>query len=145
MPDFKTVKTAKGYDWVLSGGDLLLDAGLESAVLISLFTDRRAVADDTSVGDDRRGWWGDAYPERPGDLIGSRLWLLSREKQLPATLRRAEEYAAEALQWLVTDGVARSVAVAAEVVRTGVIGLLVTINRTMQPTVNYRFEAFWKG
>ena len=81
----------------------------------------------------------------PGDLIGSRLWLLARSKQLPQVLRAAELYASEALQWLVDDGVASAVDVQAEVVRDGLLGLQVSITRSAAPVQRYRFEAFWKG
>ena len=61
-----------------AGIDMLTDDSLTTEVIISLFTDRRALdSDDLPGGDsDRRGWWGDSYRDRP---IGSRLWLLSRE------------------------------------------------------------------
>ncbi|RJX35672.1 MAG: hypothetical protein C4525_03185 [Desulfarculus sp.] len=115
-------------DLVLSGGALLQDEGLQTAVLHSLFTDRRALADDVlPEGVNRRGWWADLTLPAEGDQYGSRLWLLFREKQTAAVLRRAEEYAEEALAWLITDGVASQVKVAAEVVRRGVLGLSVEI------------------
>lgn len=118
-------------DLVLQGADLAGDDGLETAVLISLFSDRRAEADDAIPGGsgDRRGWWGDGWSETEGDRIGSRLWLLAREKELPSVLRRAEEYAEEALHWLIDDGVARSVQVTAERYRPGVLALQVQIRR----------------
>lgn len=87
---------------------------LVRAVLISLFTWRRANADDTLPGDLRMGWWGDSFPAVPNDRIGSRLWLLSRAKLLPATAALAKEYAEEALRWLVDDGVAARIEVQAE-------------------------------
>ncbi|WP_241085111.1 phage GP46 family protein [Candidatus Vondammii sp. HM_W22] len=42
--------------------DLAANDGLHSAVLVSLFTDRRAANDDLlpSSALDRRGWWADA-------------------------------------------------------------------------------------
>lgn len=121
--------TSFTFDFRLVDGDLAADDGLRSAVLISLFTDRRANADDVipdGTGD-RRGWWADAYTEVAGDFIGSRLWLLSREKQLPDVLQRAQTYAEEALAWMVEDGIARSVSVPTEWVRRGVLGLLIDI------------------
>jgi len=123
------------------------DDGLETAVVISLFTDRRANRGDAVPGDpnDRRGWWGDSFADVAGDRIGSRLWLLSREKQMPSVLARALEYAAEALQWLIDDGIARAVNVTAEVVSQGVLGLGVEIVRSGKPAAQYRFETFWKG
>lgn len=87
---------------------------LVRAVMISLFTWRRANPDDDLPGDLRQGWWGDAFPPVANDRIGSRLWLLSRAKLLPETAAKAREYAREALQWLVDDGVAARVDVEAE-------------------------------
>ena len=120
-----------GKDIALSGADLGRDSGLRTAVMISLFTDRRAAADDIvpDGSGDRRGSWMDSYT--PGSYrIGSRLWLLGREKETAETLRRAREYAAESLQWLVDDGVAKTVAVIAERLRSGVLALTTTITLT---------------
>ncbi|WP_230598374.1 phage GP46 family protein [Xanthomonas albilineans] len=89
---------------------------LVRAVLISLFTWRRANADDTLPDPRgfRMGWWGDTYPVVANDRIGSRLWLLARAKLTPSTVQRAQDYAEEALQWLIDDGVAARIAVRAE-------------------------------
>lgn len=98
-------------DLALDGPDLKTDAGLQTAVLISLFTDAQANADDTipDGSTDRRGWWGDAFTEVPGDKIGSLRWLLSRAKLTPETLRRVRDYDLAALKWLKDDGVAASI------------------------------------
>lgn len=130
-------------DYVVSAGALLPDAGLQTAVLISLFTDRRAEEDDAlpDRSASRRGWWGDALS---GRRIGSRLWLLSREKQLREAVNRAREYAREALAWLVEDGVALRVTVEASVVRDGMLGLFVEIERNQSAPARFRFELAWK-
>ena len=80
------------------------ETALERAVLISLFTWRRAAIDDPIDDDERYGWWGDSYPAVANDRIGSRLWLLRRVKLTAATQRDAEFYARQALQWLLDDG-----------------------------------------
>lgn len=135
-----------GGDLALDGFDLATDDGLETAVILSLFTDAPAGADDPlPEGEtDRRGWWADAYPPVAGDVIGSRLWLLSREKQLPAALNRAREYAATALAWLVTDGAAQRVDIDAEAVRAGVLGLAIAIHRPDNNVARFRFQALWQ-
>lgn len=97
---------------------------LVRSVLISLFTWRRANPDDPLPADARQGWWGDSYPVEPNDRIGSRLWLLARSKLTEDTVRRAREYAEEALAWLVQDGVAARVSVQAE--RRGIDTLALT-------------------
>ena len=134
-------------DWSVLNADLESDNGLETAVILSLYTDGLANDDDPLPGrnDDRRGWWGDAWPEIPGDRIGSRLWLLSREKQTADILIRAREYALEALAWLVDDGVARRVDAVATSPVPAVLTLAVSIERPVGPPVKFRFDDFWRG
>ena len=98
-------------------GDLEREEGLQSAILISLYTDRRA-QDDDILPDlnslDRRGWWGDLTTDITEDEIGSRLWLLERSKTTQAVLNSAKNYIEEALQWLIDDGVAAKIEVTVE-------------------------------
>jgi len=79
-----------------------------------------------------------------GDRIGSRLWLLSREKQVQEVLNRAREYAAEALQWLIDDGIAQDVEIEASFDRPGLLALLVTITRPPGDAVEFRFSTTWR-
>lgn len=148
MSDIQTVFVdfTHGADYATDSIGLLVDDGLQTAVILSLFTDRRANPDDTlpSASSDLRGWWGDDYPVVPGDRIGSRRWLLSREKQLQSVLNRVIEYDQEALQWLIDDGVASSVTVNAAIVRPGVLGEYISI---LPPAANspqqFKFESLW--
>lgn len=98
---------------------------LAQAVLISLFSWRKSAADDGVKAPDRQGWWGDTFAVVDGDRIGSRLWLLQRQKVLPATLKRAEAYAREALKWLTDDAVVSRIEVTAE--RGGVDQLTLSV------------------
>ena len=111
----------------VAGADIELDDGIETAVILSLFTDRRAEADDLPAGaTDRRGSWGDALD---GIERGSHLWLLEREKETPDVPVRAEAFARQALAWMVDDGILAAVAVMAEWVRDGFLGI--TVNSTL--------------
>lgn len=126
-------------DLALIGYDLAKEDGLRTAVIVSLFSDRRAEADDEipDGSDDRRGWWF--------GTIGSRLWLLARAKEMPDTLARARAYAIEALQWLIDDGVATAVEVTAEWAQRGVLALHVAITladrNRFEDVFNYSLEA----
>lgn len=126
-------------------GDLASDAGLDTAVLLSLFTDRRLEDNDTPPdgSDDRRGWWGDQFSAVDGDKIGSRLWLLSRAKQTQDTLDRAEEYAKEALQWLLDDSVSSRIDVQASWIARGTMELDVQIYRPTGQTFQKRYNYNW--
>lgn len=147
MSDLALIWNGDSCDLALDGNDLQIEENLSTAILISLFSDRRASADDVLPGapDDLRGWWADAWPDVEGDRIGSRLWLLSREKEVPETLRRAKEYVQEALAWLVEDGIAARVEVAVSVPRRGVLGLSVTVYRRDGRSENYQYDVIWEA
>lgn len=98
-------------------------------VMVSLFTDRRALDSDelpTGKGTDKRGWWADSYR---GRKIGSRLWLLSREKQLQSVMNKAEEYAKEALKWLIDDKLITSFTVSATNPEDCILMLVISITQ----------------
>ena len=99
-------------DIALEGADLVRETGLRTAVLLSLFTDRRAESGDIPESEDPRGWWADTI-DAGDDRIGSRLWLLGRSKQTTHVPVLAEEYVREALEWFVEDGIADRVDVSA--------------------------------
>lgn len=81
-----------------------VETSLTRAVLISLFTWRRANPGDLVDDGERYGWWGDSFPAVADDRIGSRLWLLRRAKLTADTIAQAELYARESLAWLQQDG-----------------------------------------
>lgn len=136
----------RGADFRLRGRDLLGDDSLYTAVLVSLFTDARATSTDElppemQQENDLRGFWGDAVMDDTPSL-GSKLWLLHREKQMPVVLRRAEQYATEALQWLLRDGLATAVVVTASVPKPERLGLAVCITLPSLPGAPARTEAW---
>ncbi len=138
-------------DLSIEDGDLESDDGLETAVIISLFTDRRARDDDElpdANNPDRRGWWGDLVAEVADDQIGSRLWLLERSKTTPDVLVKAKEYAEEALSWMIEGDVAKKIEV--EVERQGTEGndrlaLLVKIFQSDGGQVSLKFHSKWEA
>ena len=148
---------AMAGDLVLAGGALTTEDGLRSAIIISVFTDARA-HDDDEIPDgtaNRRGWWADRVAPamldtsirdgRKPDRIGSRMWLLAREKQVPEVLARAKQYLAEALQWLVDERVATRVDIATWIERTGVLGWRADITRPDGSIGSYRFDFAWRS
>lgn len=133
-------------DVAMGDADLVADEGLETAVLLSLFLNARADADDgVPIDQDPRGWWGDSFASVAGDRTGSKLWLLGREKTLASVANRAKTYAAEALAWLVDDGVASSVDVLATFVAMGSLTLSINITRPPAPPFNRRYQYVWSA
>ncbi|PWC74062.1 phage GP46 family protein [Azospirillum sp. TSH64] len=126
-------------DWTFApGGDLDTGDDLATAILLSLFTDRPALKDDVIPDGtaDRRGWWGDRE-------LGSRLWLLERAKQTTETLHRARDYIAEALQWLVDDGVVARFDIEAAWLRRSTLGARITAFRSDGRTVALSYSWAW--
>lgn len=119
--------TADGGDLGLNPEGLAADAGLGSAVLLSLFCDARARRDDLPEDtlESRRGWWAD----REGDRFGSRLWLLRRSKQTSGTLREYEQAAEDALAWMVREQIVQRVQVEASYPGAGIVHLVVRLER----------------
>lgn len=108
------------YSNIQQRGDLVRDAGLnlesgldlETAVLISLFTERRREESDILNADGlyKGGYWGDVV-DTQDRALGSRLWTLRDKKATQNTVNLAKAYSEEALQWLLDDGVAGSIEV----------------------------------
>lgn len=128
----------------MSGALLTTGDDLATAILISLFTDRVANPDDVIPDgtSDPRGWWGDAGETTP---IGSRLWLLTREKQTQETLQRAYDYIVEALQWLIDDGVVAKFDVLVEWTKTSELGAQVVAYKQDGSTVANAYSWAWNG
>ena len=115
MSDIGIFTVDNCFQLVIEDGDLKGDDGLETAAIISLFTDQRVSDDELPDGHtSKRGYWGDMFPPVEGDEIGSKLWLLGRGKADLETLAGIENYAAESLKWMIDDGVAAAIDVSAE-------------------------------
>lgn len=114
---------------------------LARSVVNSLFSWRRATRDEVGEGESRMGWWGDTFDDDP---IGSKLWLLLREKLTPETLIKAREYCEEALQWLIEDEVATDVRVNVSRFSLDGIAIDVEIIRTNRQKLSLRFRDVWE-
>lgn len=144
----------QGCKMSFAANDVVTSSSLLTAVLVSLFTDARAADDDPLPdprNDDRRGWWGDATNTAlPTDSVGSKLWLLEREKNTVDAVKRGKTYVQEALAWLVSEGVAKSVDVIVEAQplgNSGTIMLAFKAEITKPDGVNetFKFEQEWRA
>jgi phage gp46-like protein len=141
-------RVAPAHDAVNPGG---LDASqqLASAVIISLFTDKRAPEGWRPDVTDRRGWWGDAVApegEEPEE-IGSHLWLLQNEVATEQVAERARLYAIEALAWMLRDQVAADVTVTTGLIedpRRGVWLDVAIAGRDGALVYSQRFARLWQ-
>jgi phage gp46-like protein len=134
-------------DWALASGDLMTGQDLETACLVSLFTDALATPDFTPTDGttDRRGWWADPFNDQP---LGSNLWQLERAHKTRDTLGLARRYALASLQWLVDDGVAASLDVDTRWVGpagTTLLGIAVAITKPDGTETRFTYGWAWQG
>lgn len=144
-------------DWLLLG-DGTLDATQElaTAVIVALGTDRLAEIGDVLPDPDdtdRRGWWADYQAEDIWDgwPVGSRLWLLQREKiegpgsRRGATTVRVEQYIREAIQPFIDRRIGSSFEVEATRVGRQEIDALIRIYRGPVLEIELRYAILWQG
>jgi phage gp46-like protein len=134
-------------DWTVAQGDVQTGQDLETACLVSLFSDAPATPDfvPTDGSSDRRGWWADPYSDRP---LGSNLWQLERAKKTRDTLATARRYAQQALQWLIDDGVAKQVVVNTSWVGSAgstLLGIGIAIVKPDGSLTRFAFGWAWQG
>lgn len=113
---------------------------LTRAVVISLFTHRRADPDDNV--DVPMGWWGDTWPVVANDRYGSKLWLLQRSKLTNALVNTVRNYLHDPLQWMQEDGVVTRIDI--DIQRTGIneLGNKIVLWRRDGP-VTISFNDLW--
>ena len=99
---------------------LQVEDTLQTAIILSLFTDKRAGPDERLPLNEthRRGWAGDEFmpagASAARDDWGTLLWLIYSGKVTTDVLAFAEFTCKEGLQWLVRDGIASRVLVSAQ-------------------------------
>lgn len=131
-------------DWAYARGDLETGQDLETACLVSLFSDRLATPDHVPADGtgDRRGWWADPYEDRP---IGSNVWQLERAKKTRATLGQARRYTLDALQWLIDDGLAKTILCNTSWVAPTLLGIAIAIIKPDGTHTRFAYGWAWNN
>jgi len=132
-------------DMIIENGDLKADPGLETAALISLFSDKRVRFQDLPPGEnDQHGWWADLVSEPLSDEIGSKLWTLLRDgKVIDITVIEMESILLDAFNWMLDDGLATKIVVDAG--RVGQNEISGTVDITKPDGDNIPLKFVWDG
>ena len=128
--DVKIIQDDEGvFDIDLDeNGDLLIDEGLGTTLRLSIYGKRRATEAEVPVPEYRGGWIGNLLAEIPGFEEGSKLWLLRQARLNEETRNAAKSYIKEGLEWLIEDGLAKSIEVNVDYLSSGKLEALVTID-----------------
>lgn len=104
--DFEFTRDSHGmYDIAIGDdGDVVPVYSFDTAILMSLLTDRRADRSEVFLAARRSGWVGNENSTVPGFEVGSKLWLLWNTARMNSTTRNAiVDAARDALSWLVPN------------------------------------------
>lgn len=135
-------------DICIQGGGFLSDPGLETAIFLSMFLDRRAdEGDEELIGGGEfvfgetnlRGWWGNELLAAEGDEYGSRLWLFRRSTLTSNTLEAMQRAVEECLQWLLDSSIARAVDVELSIAVKDRVDIGIVISRNANTPVKFSF------
>lgn len=114
------------YDIQIVNGDFVVDEGLETTVLLSLLTNSGS-------------WWGESFEDEP---FGSKLFELDREKSTNSTGLKLKQYAEEALNWLVTEKIAKKITVDFMQIKDNI---QLSINIQKPDNSDFKYYLNWKA
>ncbi len=90
-----------------NNGDIRTQDFFDTAIMMSIFGERRANISEVLNPRLRKGWIGNE--STPGFEIGSKVWLYEQSRLTRTVINGIENAARESLIWLVTDGFAASI------------------------------------
>lgn len=131
----------------LKSKNLDTDDGLETACIVSLFTNARAPADaGVDPLQSPGGWWGSQFLDDTGAELGSKLWLTRRLGLNTAGMLKCDAWVRESLQWLIDAGIAASVNSTTSRYANGAVknAAQIAISIQRSSNLNARFERVWK-
>lgn len=131
------------YDLAVVNRVLESTDGMETALIVSLFTDARTSSDKVATAHNRRGWVGNILTANIGRSIGSTLWVYEQSRITTNILNQIRVAAQEALDWLVEDGIAKTVIVSVQQVTER--GIVISIDIETPQGENQRYSAIWRA
>jgi len=150
MSDLALCRRSDGnfdLDFDSESGDLLLSEGLENAVAISIgtYARNRSLGTSANLEPVLGGWWADALDE--SGTLGGYLYEAFPGKLTDSTCRDVETLVKDALKWMVSDGVAKSVSCSAEIDSEDAetVSISVTIEKPQGNAETFKFEVNWKA
>jgi len=134
------LNTTNGYyDISLdTDGDIATQDSFDTALLMSLFCERRALPSEVTTPNLRRGWIGN-----DGFEIGSKLWLYEQARINRDTMNGVNTSANNGFKWLVDDKLLASVSATSTVTQSA-LSLTVELKR-FNSTVEYRYYDLWSN
>lgn len=125
---------------IISTGDIRSEDFFDTAIIVSLFAERRANESEVAESRQQRGWIGNE--STPGFEMGSKIWLYEQSRLTKTILNGIEIAARESLQWLVDDEFAIRITKVKAIATTTGINLEIVITRP-NSQVDRRYFDLW--
>ena len=92
-------------------GDIKKTDSLDTALLMSVFCEKRADESEVINVDRRGGDWSNALNDVQDYEIGSKLWLLNQSRSSQENILLGKNFIEEGLNWLIDDNIVKSILV----------------------------------
>lgn len=128
-------------------GDVKKEDGFDTNLIMSLFCEKRATANEVVIPNMRRGWWGNTLSDSPNFEIGSKLWFLEQSRLTTDVVNLANQYALDGLRWLKDDGFLYDMKViTTPTYSSGSPKLEIKVDLIRKDnTVEYKYFTIWEG
>ena len=145
MFDIKLIEQSNlAYDVEFENGDFKIDDGLETALIVSLLSDRRADESQIFQPELRRGWIGDLVATLPGYKFGSHIWLSEQSRLTQETLTTIQDASEKSLDWMLSIGLILNVEAKASIVVKDSTVLLIVSVTSPDGSVSKKAFNLWK-
>ncbi len=146
--DVAVARDADGiYDLVIdeAGRDLGTTDGYETALFCSLFSDRRAAADEVADPFKRRGWIGNLTAATAGDNYGSGLWLYEQRRATTDVRVLLAAEARTSLVWMIESALVSEISTAFTYDPQSRKMVLTITERSILGGVSHRSYEIWQA
>lgn len=131
------------FDLVPEGTDFKSTNGLETAILLSLFTNARASQGEVPESSRRQGWSGNILTQNENYELGGELWTLDQARLDQVTENRVKNFARNSLAWLINDRIAETINV--ELERRNNRAVFVVIELFRAKNLIARYITLWRS
>ena len=125
-----------------ASGDIETDQTLDTAIIMSIFEEARASANEVPASNKRRGWLGNETT--PAFEQGSKSWEFEQERVTGSILAELGVVINNSLQKLVDEGIAVSVKTNTPFLRNGIVVVSVDIGRDGSQ-IERKFFDLWEN
>ena len=118
--DLKLTRNNGIYDLTIKDGDYESIESFDTALIMTIFGERRANESNQPINQNRRGWWGNIVLDQEGFEYGSLLWTFYQTRLNTDTKNLLQSKLFEAIEWFIIDGLLVNAEVNSEIINNNI-------------------------